>query len=185
MFLIFSLFVQTCLAEDDLPSSLDDMGQYSSTFDEAFIGQKKISDEEFQKTLEQLKSKQKKKKKDRPMKGKSYNDDNSNQHIDETAEKNIILAVPIELINGDGAQIPAGHYKIVGVKDKDNIYLDFYQAYSKIARVPAIETNADFDEKSINFVKILPYDSKRIKLIFGSIDFNAYTFIRLKEDIKD
>lgn len=151
----------------------------------AFTGQKPITDEEFQKTLDKLKAKQNKKGKNKQFKGKSFNEDSSGTHIDETAAKTTILSVPLMLINGDGAEIPVGHYKIVGVKEKNDVYLDFYQSSMRVARVPAIETNNDFKENNINFVKLMPYNSQRVEIIYGSIDFNAYTFIRIKDEISD
>ncbi len=151
----------------------------------AFTGQKPITDEEFQKTLDKIKAKQNKKKKNSQLKGKSFNEDSSGTHIDETAAKTTILSVPLMLLNGDGTEIPVGHYKIVGVKDKNDVYLDFYQSSMRVARVPAIETNNDFKENNINFVKLMPYNSQRVEIIYGSIDFNAYTFIRIKDEISD
>lgn len=150
----------------------------------AFNGQKPITDEEFQKTLDRLKAKQNKGK-NKAFKGRSFNQDNDNNHIDEIAAKTTILSVPLDLINGDGAEIPIGHYKIVGKKENGDIYLEFYQSSLLVAKVPAIETNNDFKESNINFAKLLPYNSQRVEVIYGSIDFNAYTFIRIKDEISD
>ncbi|MEI8128430.1 MAG: hypothetical protein WCG95_02330 [bacterium] len=149
------------------------------------VGQKKVTDEEFQKALSEVKGKQKKSAKIKPFQGKDANEENDGGYLEETAQKNILLGVPITLINEDGKEIPVGHYKIVGEKIKDKVYLDFYQSYTLIARVRAIETNNDFDETALNFVKILPYNEQRIKLIYGSLDFNAYTFIKIKTEISD
>ncbi len=88
-------------------------------------------------------------------------------------------------MNGDGVEIPMGHYKIVGQKDGNRVYLDFYQSSTLVARVPAIETQDDFNQTPINFVQLHPYNAQRVKVIYGSIDFNAYTFIRIKEEISD
>lgn len=78
-----------------------------------------------------------------------------------------------------------GHYKIVGEKINDKVFLDFYQSSTLVAKVPATETSNDFNEMAINFVKLLPYNEKRVKIIFGSMDFNAYTFIQIKNEISD
>ena len=114
----------------------DDSGGYGGIGDSmkdtygvenAFNGQKQITDEEFQKTIDKIKAKQNKGK-NKKFKGKSFNEDSSGTHIDETAAKITILSVPLDLVNGDGAQIPVGHYKIVGKKESGNLYLDFYQS---------------------------------------------------------
>lgn len=189
IFIFILLFILPCFAEDnslDSGGGIEDVLKYTNNIDNAFLGQKKITDEEFKKTLEQVKARQNKKhKKDKPFKGKNFNEENNGGYINETADKNLVLGVPVVLINDDDAEIPIGHYKIVGKKDKDLVYLDFYQSSTLVARVPAIETQSDFDETGINFVKLLPYNEKRVKVIYGSIDFNAYTFINLKQDISD
>ena len=167
---------------------IEDLLKYTDSVENPFAGQKQITDEEFQKTLEQVKAKQKKRgliKKDKPFKGQNFNDENNGQYLNETAEKNLLLGVSVNLINGDGVEIPMGHYKIVGEKINNKVYLDFYQSSFLVAKVQAIETNHDFDEKGINFVKLLPYSQDRVKVIYGSMDFNAYTFIKLKDKISD
>lgn len=186
--LIFSLLIHTLpVSADDGSDGFGGIGDSmkdTGTMENAFNGQKQITDEEFQKTLDKLKTKQNKGK-NKKFKGKSFNEDNSSTHIDETAAKTTILSVPLLLINGDGAEIPIGHYKIVGKKENGNIYLNFYQSSELIARVPAIETKNDFDQSNINYVKLLPYNAQRVEVIYGSIDFNAYTFIRIKDEISD
>lgn len=178
---ILSLFFAIPAFADEMGSGgIEDM--YSSQFDKGFGGQKPVTDEEFQKVLEQVKAKQHKTKK---IKGQYYNDESSGNHITETSDKNILLSLPVALINNDGNEIPMGHYKIVGEKIKDKIYLDFYQSATLVAKIPATETKDDFGELGINFVKVLPYNEKRVKLIFGSMDFNAYTYIQLEQPISD
>lgn len=173
-------------AEDDSGGSggIEDTMKYTNSVENAFAGQKPVTDEEFQKTLDKLKAK-KKGKKNKPFKGQSFNEENNNSYLDETADKNVLLGVPLCLTNGDGTEIPTGHYKIVGKKEGKNVYLDFYQSSALIAHVPAIETQNDFNQTDINFVKLLPYNAQRVKVIYGSIDFNAYTFIRIKDEISD
>lgn len=173
------------MADDDAGyGGIGDSMKDTGTMENAFNGQKQITDEEFQKTLDKIKAKQNKGK-NKKFKGKSFNEDTSGTHIDETAAKTTILSVPLTLINGDGAEIPVGHYKIVGTKEKNDVYLDFYQSANRVARVPAIETNTDFHQNDINYAKLLPYNSQRVEIIYGSIDFNAYTFIRIKDEISD
>ena len=187
VFLIFLfLIVLPVLADDDSGDmgGIGDSMQYTNSVENAFTGQKQITDEEFQKTVDKIKAKQNKGK-TKTFKGKSFNEDNSGGHIDETAAKTSILTVPLSLINGDGAEIPIGLYKIVGKKVDGNIYLEFYQSSTLVAKVPAIETKNDFNESNINFVKLLPYNTQRVEVIYGSMDFNAYTFIRIEKEISD
>lgn len=188
-FFLFSSALLPVSADDDIDSSsFSDVMKYTNSVENAFVGQKKITDEEFDKVYKEVKAKQDKKKKGKktkPFKGKDFNDENNGGYIKETADKTLLLSVPLELTNGDGIEIPIGHYKIVGEKNNGQVYLDFYQSSTLIAKVPAIETQSDFDQTAINFVQIIPYNEQRIKLIYGSIDFNAYTFIKIKNEISD
>lgn len=187
LLVIFILSNLPAFADDEFSSGgVSDLLKYTNSVENAFAGQKPVTDEEFQKVLKEVKEKKNKKnKKNKPFKGKGYNEENNGGYISETAEKNLVLGVPLYLTNGDGTEIPIGHYKIIGIKENDNIFLDFYQSATLIARVPAIETNNDFEQTSINFVKLLPYNEERVKVIYGSMDFNAYTFIRIKNPISD
>jgi len=187
MFIFVTMALPTLAVDGTSSGGFDeDMTENYKTMDNAFNGQKKITDEEFQKTLDAVKAKQgKKKKANKPFKGKDFNDENSGGYLNETADKNLLLSIPAALTNGDGTEIPIGLYKIVGTRVGDDVFLDFYQSATRVARVPAIETNFDFDKMAINFVEWSAYDSKRIKIIYGSMDFNAYTFIRIKKDIPD
>lgn len=45
-------------------------------------------------------------------------------------------------------------------------------------KVRACETSDDYDQDSINFVKLLPYNEQFVKIIFGSLDFNAYAYVK-------
>jgi hypothetical protein len=172
--------------DDDMSSSgIDDAYKYSSTMDNAFVGQKKVTDEEFQKALTQAKSRKKVKRKDRPMAGKTFNEENNGGYLKETAENNLLLGLPVELITVENVEIPIGHYKIVGKKVGDKLYLEFYQSYTLVAKVPATETKNDFDQPTISFVKLIPYNKNKVEIIYGSMDFNAYTFIKIKNEISD
>ncbi len=181
LFLIMFLSSPVFAAKDNDEESSNSMGDYlnsGSIFDDPFAGQKQYTDEDFQKALEEKKAKMKKYKK-KKVKGDSVTKEDEKSHIDETGERCIILSLPINLINGDGTVIMAGYYKIIGENDEGKTYLNFYQAHTLVAKVPAIKTRYDFDEPEVNFVKIRPYDSERVKLIFGSLDFNAYSFLRI------
>lgn len=201
IFCVFALTLLTCFCgtsncfADDLDATsggIENIMDATSVIENGFGNQKQITDEEFQKTIDKIKEKRMKSKKYRkknniptPMKGSSINESNR-ESIDETAEQNLILTSPVEMITEDGMEIPAGHYKIVGKKAKDNsIRLEFYQSYTLVASVPALETKDDFDESSVNFIKMLPYSEQKVKIIYGSMDFNAYTFINIKQEFAD
>jgi hypothetical protein len=178
--LIF-IFLPPVIGEDfnDTTGGIEDVLPYTNYFDEAFSGQKKITEEDYQKTLKEVKTKQNQKKKNKVFKGKDISQEDIGEYLDTTSEKNLILIVPLKLINNEGVEIPIGHYKIIGEKLKNKVYLYFYQSYTLIAKVRAIETKSDFNENELNFVKLILYNNQFVKIIYGSIDFNAYTFIKI------
>lgn len=179
--ILYLCFVSSCFADDDFSSGVEGLFNSTSTFDNAFAGQKQITDEEFQKTLAQVKEKQNRKmNKKRVFNASDFKNRAGDEDVSDISDKKTILTVPLELINGDGADISIGHYEISGKKINKDVYLDFYQSSNLIARVPAIETNDDFNQSGINFVQLLPYNEQRVKIIYGSMDFNAYTFLKIK-----
>jgi len=187
IFLVLALCILSPVSADDLDSGgIDSLMQSTKVFENPGVGVKQITDEDFQKTVDQIKAKQNRKKDKKIQKqGSTFNNDQDSEHIKETAVKNLLLLIPVELKNGDGTDIPIGHYKIVGEREGDNAYLNFYQSYTLVAKVPAIITDSDFDEQDITFVKLIPYNDERIKIIYGSMDFNAYTFIKINNKISN
>lgn len=184
--LIFFAASCTCYAED---VSTDDLwNNFGTTQD--FYGQDKpaVSDEDFDKALESLKKKQNKfgnwlKKRQIP-KGEEFHQGNETEVINEdVGDKNSlpVICIPTELVIGDGI-LPIGHYQVSGDKDDEgNVSLKFYQAQYLMAQIPAIETDDDFGEDTISFVKWSNEGETSIKIMFGSLDFNAYTTVNIKE----
>ncbi len=148
---------------------------------------KAVSDEDFDKAIDQLdkkinKRKYKKLKKQIP-KGEEFHQGNETDIIIEHSDKNThpVLSIPVELAVGQDGVLPVGHYQIRGEKDEDgNVYICFYQSQYLMAKFPAVETDEDFDQDTIVFGEWFPEGDKKIKVIFGSMDFNAYTIIDLK-----
>jgi hypothetical protein len=182
-------FAPSVFADDvDLPASGDLWDSYNANQD--FYGQDKkgVSDEAFDKAIEQVKDKQnrnifgrKKKNKNIP-KGEEFSQSNESEFIDVQVDKDAlpVVSLPVELVVGNGV-LPVGHYQIQGERKDDKVYLKFYQAHNLFATIPAIETQDDFGEEEILFARWFSEGDKQIKIIFGSLDFNAYTFVEIKE----
>ena len=73
--------------------------------------------------------------------------------------------------------LPVGHYQVKGEKDGQSVVLNFYQSQYLMARVPAVETSDDFGEDTISFVKWFAEGDDKVKVIYGSLDFNAYVIL--------
>lgn len=147
--------------------------------DQNVYGQKPVSDKEFEQALE---SKKKKKKRDKNIpKGEEFHQSNETQFIKQAEEELPVLCVPVRIKLSENEILPVGHYQIAGEKKNGKPYLKFYQSHYLMAEIPAVETPDDFNQETVHFVDILNNGEKQIKIIFGSIDFNAYSLVDIAE----
>lgn len=144
---------------------------------------KYVSDEEFDKAFDQMNSKVNKWKKrlqnKNVPKGEEFSQSNETEIINNNQGEDAtlpVISLPVELSFGDGI-VPVGHYQIKGEKINDIPVLSFYQANDLILRLPATETNEDFDKEEILFADWIEDSNNKLKIIYGSLDFNAYAFV--------
>lgn len=186
--LVLMLFV-SARADD----GWDDFGD----IDRAWDGQKSITNQEFEQAIDTLEGKKKQKDEKKRKKmikkvsggGQSLHpelDANSEIKALTPAKKNedgLLLNIPVNLII-DEVPLEKGFYKVTAEKNENNdIYFSFYQSHFFKGKVRASETNNDFDQEEIDFVKLVPFDKNFIKIIYGSLDFNAYAYIRYQESL--
>ena len=146
---------------------------------------KAVSDEDFEKAIEEKDAKVNKWKHrierwKRP-KGEAYSQGNETQQIEnETGTKDTlpVVCVPYDLQIGDWI-LPVGHYQVKGEYENGKPVLKLYQAHYLMAKIPVTETNLDFNEEEILFVKLIPQENDTVKIIYGSLDFNAYTYVNV------
>ena len=166
----------------------------TDNIDNAWDGQKTITNKQFEDTMNALQEKSKRKeakkreKKLKKFKGSSltpemdaHNEEMTNEQPTEKLEETLLVNIPVNFVS-NGNLVESGYYKVVGEKKPDGCYILLYQAHVLKARIRARETNDDFDEAYITFAKALPYNDHQMKLIFGSVDFNAYAFITFIEN---
>ena len=180
-----------------LPSYGDDGWDEFPELDRAWDGQKSITNKEFEQAIDTLESNKKKKEaKQRKKQIKKISGGGTSLHnnLDPSSEiqaqtpvdkkeDGMLLNVPVNIVI-DEIPLEKGFYKVLAEKDKNNdIYLSFYQSQFFKGKVRACETNEDYGEETIDFVKLLPYNEHFIKIIFGSLDFNAYAYIRYEQQI--
>lgn len=177
-----------------LPAAYSDELEDFSGIDRAWDGQKSITNQEFEDAINSLEAKKKQKEeKQKKKRIKKISGGGTSLHPDlaptneiplqEQLTKNeagMLLNIPVNIILGENV-LEKGFYNVFGEKDKDNnIYLSFYQSQYFKGKVRAFETNDDYDSEHINFVELLPYDKNYVKIIFGSLGFNAYAYIQYK-----
>ena len=166
----------------------DDWSDYSSV-DRAWDGQKTITNKQFEETIDALQAKSKKKeakkreKLIKKVKGSSlipemdaHNEDMINEQPDETLSEFQLISIPVDFVVGDKI-IEKGFYKVDGEKNSQGVFINLYQAHKLVARIKARETEDDFNEDCIKFVKVLPCNDHQIKIIYGCVDFNAFAYI--------
>lgn len=169
---IFSLIIFSCgtaFAEGDLWDNYGDQHTY---------GQKAVSDKEFDKALES-KTRKKKRNKNIP-KGSEFHQSNETQFIKDAEEEMPVLCIPVKLQVGENI-IPEGHYQIDGEKKDGDTFLNLYQAHFLIAKLPAKETQDDYGKETVHFVELMSVNDTQVKIIFGSIEFNAYSVIDIAQ----
>lgn len=181
MFLSFSL----------LPVIADDWDDFDN-LDRMWDGQKSITNQEFEQVMEALNSNEKKKEeKQRKKKVKKFIGGGTSLHSElnpesdikeiqkfKPKEEGILVNLPVD-IYADGQLLEKGFYKLIAERDKENnkIYVKFYQSQYFRAKIEVIETQDDFGEEELDFAKVLPYNDSFVKMIFGSIEFNAYVYL--------
>ena len=170
----------------------DDWSDYNN-IDKAWDGQKTITNKQFEETMNALQAKSKKKEQKKrekaikKVKGSSlipemdaHNDDMLNEQPDESFNETQLINIPVDFISNNQV-VERGFYKVLGEKKSDGVYILFYQAHQLKARIKARETNDDFEQDCIQFVKLTPCNDHQMKLIFGSVDFNAYVYLTFIE----
>ena len=169
--IIFTLLLinTACLADGDL---WDNFG------DQNFYGTKgAVSDEDFDKAIESKKGTKPKK-----MKGESYQQSNETEVINQLPKELPVVCISTTIQIGEKAVLPVGHYQVMSEKRGDKIYLKLYQGHYLMAEIEAQETLEDFNEPEVHFVKFITDKDNQLKIIYGSIDYNAYAILKPAEE---
>ena len=160
----------------------------------AWDGQKPVTNTEFEEAINTLTAKQKKKEeKAKKKKIKKVSGGGTSLHkglepMSEITEQEALkekgefdgqlLNIPVDVVI-DGNVLERGYYNVFGEKDKNgDIYLSFYQAHYFKGKIKAYKTKNDFEDENLDFVKIEPYDKDYVRVMYGSLDFNAYAYLR-------
>ena len=166
-------------------------------FDSTWAGQKVITNQEFETTMDALEEKKNKKEaKQKAKKLKKFKGGSLHKELDATIEdlpdqtvKDPNLEEQIVLLHVDavvdGKILEKGYYRVLSEKKDGQVFLNLYQSHELKAKIRARETDDDFGEQDIMFAKILPYKDGVLKFIYGSIEVNAYAYIRYIEPVLD
>lgn len=186
------LLITLLLSINLITFASEDWSGYDN-IDNAWDGQKSITNKQFEQTMDALQARKKKKeakareKAIRKVKGSSltpdmdaHKDEITPQAPEQEFDEGELICIPIDFVH-DGKTIDRGFYKITGIKQDDKVYILLYQAHTLIAKLQARETDDDFNEPAIQFTKLLPVNDYTMKIIYGCIDFNAFVNIQFEE----
>lgn len=181
--LFMSLFFVSgcqCFADDadfwDEPMKIDSAAKSQ---------QKAVTDQEFEKVLKLFKKKKKDKKAPEgspigPQIQENQTPADANA-FKVTYEEYPTVMIPVTLLTGDSAEIPPGYYRILSVKKDHGYFLNFYQGNSLVAKVPAVNTGNDHNQKSLNYAKVIPVNDTLMNVIYGDIDCNIEARLDIKQ----
>lgn len=166
--LIFSILILSNIpsfAEGDLWDNFGDQNYYGN--------KGAVSDEEFDKAIESKKREKPPKK----MKGESIQQSDETNAINQIPKELPVVCISTPIQINEDAVLPIGHYQVVGENRGDKIYLKLYQGHYLMAEFEAEETLEDFNEPEVSFVNFITDKDNKLKIIFGSIDFNAFATV--------
>ena len=171
------LLTQSPISSAEITDNYDDWGDIGNIQD-SWDSQEVITDDQFEKVIEQKTkhSKEKAEKKFKKKMGEALIKEEPQMNINklrEMAEDYPTLLVPTNIIYKN-TQITPGFYRIISAKNKQNQYfINFYQGNNLIGKIPAIETQDDFDAETVNFAKIIySNNNQKAKLIYGCLEYN-------------
>lgn len=189
---IFILILLCCMFIPLDVMAEEDWSSYDN-IDNAWDGQKAITNKQFEETMNALQANKKRKedkkreKAIRKVKGASlipqmdaHNDNMINENPEETVDEGQLINISVDFVV-NGQAVERGFYKVLGEKKDDGVYIMLYQGHDLKAKIKAKETNDDFDEQYIQFVRLLPFNDHQMKIIFGSVAFNAVAYINFIE----
>lgn len=174
---------------DPTSSSGGDWSSFDKTINNSFSGQKAVTDEQFNKTLEEIKARRggrKRKKKEInslspvPYKTDTYSN-NEMQSLYNKLQNTPTIMIPTSVVTEEGTKITAGYYKLTNKKINDNYIFELTQGNTTIADIQAKQTNEDFHQQDINFVDVSPISQKYLRIIYGTVDLNLEAYLEIEK----
>lgn len=183
-----------------LPAIADELDSASNTWDSInsqqienpFFRQKPVTDQQFEKTINEIKNRNKrtgwwifKKKEEKPLSDSvippSEFQYNELQPIFNAVKYTTTVMIPTNVVNSEGQIIPTGFYKLsLQKQEPEKYYLLLSQGTKLIARVEAHKTDENFSEYEMSTAKALLLQDK-IKLIYANVDLNLEGYLDINK----
>lgn len=189
--LILHLFCPFVFA-DELDEAMDmwSAGQNDSSF----TGQKMITDEQFDKTVDKLKQKERDNKRKKWWQRKAPEikplcpvpeTQNMFQSTElDSVQKNInitpTIMIPAEVETPYGETIEPGFYKMSYSNENGINYLTLTQNAKTTYKIPAQNAQEEYETTDLNYGKAITLNNNDIKLIYGNVDVSIEVYLRVK-----
>jgi hypothetical protein len=186
--LFLSLIITLC--SQSIAYSDEDFWDEPMQIDESAKTQEKtVTDSDFEKVMSFFEKKKKEKEKKKRPKGKPvWQNTNPEQEQDgiskvltDIKQDYPTVMLPVTLLTPYETEIPPGYYRMLSAKSNGEYYINLYQGNSLVAKLLAKNTGNDYNQKSLNYAKIIPIDDNIMKIIYGDIDCNIETQLQIKQ----
>lgn len=186
------LLILFCFGISCLPSLADgeDFWDEPMKIDaEAKSQQKSVTNQEFEKVMEMFEKKKKKQEAKKKPKGNPVWQNNAPEE-QQNGISNVLrdmkqdyptVMIPVTLLTPYSTEIPPGYYRMLSAKNSAGYFINFYQGNTLIAKIKAIETGNDHNQKSLNYAKIIPVNNEYMNVIYGDIDCNIEARLLIKQ----
>ncbi len=181
-FLVLSLSCGCCFSEDDW----DDFIKIDT---EAKNQQKVVTEDEFEKTMKMFEKKPTwKEKRAKKKMGDAIIPNAQDSSMKTDVYKGMYetyptMMIPAHLVTNDMQEVPIGYYRIMSVSKSGTHYLNFYQGNALIAKIKANPTDNDYNQKTLNYAKIIPISDNQLRIIYGDLDCNLETVVNIKPNM--
>lgn len=152
--------------------------------------EKSVTNQEFEKVMQMFEKKKKKQAEKKKPKGnpvwqgtpenEEQSDMVSGSLKDQKADYPTVM-IPVTLISPSQSEIPPGYYRMLSAKNNGVYFINFYQGNTLVAKIKAVNTGNDYNQKSLNYAKIIPNGEESMHVIYGDIDCNIEATLPIKK----
>lgn len=192
LILVAVMCFSPCVFADELDSASSGWDSVNTgKIENALYQQKPVTDQQFEKTLTELKERKKRKGFWARKEGKPLNEsmippaDSQNSEIQSVLDMinhSPTIMIPTTVIDDEGSTVPSGFYKLSTKKlDNQQYLLLLTQGTKLVAKVEARQTEEDLAQNEINFGRAIIVSDSKIKLIYGNLDLNLEGYLYVKK----
>lgn len=152
--------------------------------------EKSVTNQEFEKVMQMFEKKKKKQAEKNKPKGnpvwqglpeKEEQSDMVSGALNEQKADYPTVMIPVTLVTPNQTEIPPGYYRMLSAQNDAGYFINFYQGNTLVAKIKAVNTGNDYNQKSLNYAKIIPNGEDSMHVIYGDIDCNIEATLPIKK----